>query len=113
MVFVWSLFIVIFFFVKNNKTHSGEKESVNDIFSVIFQYYHSAPKVICSDYQCVAGIYQANREPDFFKETINMVDAFHSGGHKKCSSAVHAQQFKNSHPAHSHMNDSGIFLVLC
>ena len=99
--------IYLFTHNKQNKTKQGEKESVNDIFSVIFQYYHKAPKIICSDYQCVAAIYAANREPDFFRDTINFVDAFHSRGHKKCSSAVHAQQFKNAHPAHATMNDSG------
>ena len=79
---------------------------------MIFQYYHKAPKVVCSDYQCVAAIYAANREPDFFKHTINFVDAFHSRGHKKCSSAVHAQQFKNAHPAHATMNDSGLHVCV-
>lgn len=79
---------------------------------MIFQYYHKAPKVVCSDYQCVAAIYAANREPDFFKDTINFVDAFHSRGHKKCSSAVHAQQFKNAHPAHATMNDSGLHVFV-
>lgn len=95
--------------VCHNKKKTSEKESVNDIFSVIYQYWHKAPKVICSDFQCVAAIYQSNREPEYFRYTINIVDAFHSRGHKACSSAIHAQQFKNSHPGHTHMNDSGLW----
>ena len=90
--------------------HQGETESINDIFSVVFQCWHKAPKVIVSDYHCVGAVYQANREPDFFKRTVNMVDAFHSRGHSKCSSGIHAQQFKSSHPEHAIMNDSGLYL---
>ena len=88
--------------------HQGETESINDIFSVVYQYWHEAPKVIVSDYHCVGAVYQANREPDYFKPTVNMVDAFHSRGHSKCSSGIHAQQFKSTHPEHAIMNDSGL-----
>lgn len=90
--------------------HIGDQESINDIFSVLFQYWKTPPKVCVADFQCNAAVYISNREPEHFKEMVNIVDQFHSTDHVQCSPAVNAKYFKMANHRHSLMNDSGSYL---
>ena len=89
--------------------HVGNTEGLNDIFSLLFMYWHEPPKVIVADFQCNEGVYMTNREPTWYKYVLHVVDQFHSEPHVTCSPTVHAKSFKNANHHHSQMNDSGKF----
>ena len=98
--------------------HIGDQESINDIFSILFQYWREPPKVCVADFQCNTAVYIANREPFHFKTMVNMVDQFHSCVHVQCSPTVHAKYYKMANHRHSLMNDSGLlyfilYFILC
>ena len=62
-------------------------ESRNDVFSALFCFFVVAPLYLIYDYACELGKYCKKREPFFFRDTIFLVDKFHSKGHKDCGTA--------------------------
>lgn len=62
-------------------------EGRNDVFSAIFTRWEVAPRVVIYDFACALAAYCMTREPDYWKNTLFLIDKFHSSGHSTCSPA--------------------------
>ncbi|KAG6810513.1 hypothetical protein H0H92_011540 [Tricholoma furcatifolium] len=56
-------------------------EGRNDVFSALITRWEQAPRIIVYDFACALGPYCLTREPEFFANTLFVVDDFHSDGH--------------------------------
>ncbi|KAF5319806.1 hypothetical protein D9611_012830 [Ephemerocybe angulata] len=81
-------------------------EGRNDVFSALITRWPVAPKRIIYDFACALGPYCLLREPEFFKDTVFVIDKFHSMGHTKCSPAAFLQQYSDADPRLIHINSS-------
>lgn len=70
-------------------------EGRNDVFSAIFKYWEHAPKVVIYDFACQLGSYCIQREPEFFRDTLFVVDEMHANGHTHCSQACFVSNYMN------------------
>jgi hypothetical protein len=46
------------------------------------------------------------REPDFFADTLFVIDTFHAKGHTKCAPATFLTSYSNVDPRLAHINSS-------
>ena len=70
-------------------------EGRNDVFSAILRYWEHAPDVVIYDFACQLGPYCMQREPEFFKDTLFVVDEMHANGHTQCSQACFISNYMN------------------
>lgn len=59
-------------------------EGRDEAFSFLTKYFPKAPKVIVYDFACALEEYCLNRAPEFFKDTLFVVDNFHWRNHVSC-----------------------------
>jgi hypothetical protein len=59
-------------------------EGRDEAFSFLTKYFSKAPKVIVYDFACALEEFCLNRAPEFFKDTIFVVDRFHWQNHVSC-----------------------------
>ncbi|KAF6765620.1 hypothetical protein DFP72DRAFT_798270 [Ephemerocybe angulata] len=71
-------------------------EGRNDVFSALVTRWPVAPKRIVYDFACALGPYCMLREPEFFKDTLFVIDNFHSKGHTKCSPAAFLKEYSSA-----------------
>lgn len=71
-------------------------EGRNDVFSAIFTRWETAPKIIVYDFACALQPYCMAREPEFFAETLFVIDTFHSKGHTKCGHAAFLKTYSET-----------------
>ena len=85
-----------------------KSEGLNDPFSTIYCHWTESPKVIIADFNCLFQPYAIRREPEYFKDTVMMVDECHAAGaHKACSNAYNAMVYKDTGiPEYALLNDS-------
>jgi hypothetical protein len=81
-------------------------EGRNDVFSAILTRWPTAPKTVVYDFACALGPYCLTREPDFFADTLFVIDAFHAKGHTKCSPAAFLSTYANVDPRLARINPS-------
>ncbi|KAG6810248.1 hypothetical protein H0H92_012733 [Tricholoma furcatifolium] len=62
-------------------------EGRNDVFSALITHWEKAPRIVVYDFACALGPYCLTREPEFFANTLFVVDDFHSDGHT-CGAAT-------------------------
>ncbi|CAD6912608.1 unnamed protein product [Tilletia controversa] len=62
-------------------------EGRNDVFSAIYRFWPVAPEVIVYDFACQLAPYSLHREPEFFQNTLFVVDQMHQHGHTKFSTS--------------------------
>jgi hypothetical protein len=62
-------------------------EGRDDVFSALLCYFDTAPSVVIYDFACQLAPYCRNREPEFFKNTLFVIDEMHAKGHSNCSQA--------------------------
>jgi hypothetical protein len=62
-------------------------EGRDDVFSAMLCYWDIAPEVIIYDFACQLAPYCLAREPEFFQDTLFVVDEMHANGHSQCSQA--------------------------
>ncbi|EJD35857.1 hypothetical protein AURDEDRAFT_74900 [Auricularia subglabra TFB-10046 SS5] len=70
-----------------------EGEGRNDAFSAMYTRWPKAPRAVIYDFACALGPYCMIREAEFFKDTVFLIDKFHSSGHKACSPACFASNY--------------------
>ncbi|EJD34350.1 hypothetical protein AURDEDRAFT_76257 [Auricularia subglabra TFB-10046 SS5] len=70
-----------------------EGEGRNDAFSAMYTRWPKAPRVVIYDFACALAPYCMTREAEFFKDTVFLIDKFHSSGHKACSPACFASNY--------------------
>jgi hypothetical protein len=81
-------------------------EGRNDVFSAIFCYWQTAPEVIVYDFACQLAPYCLAREPQFFQDTLFVVDQMHATGHNFCSQACFVSNYKQVRPSVMFINCS-------
>jgi len=62
-------------------------EGRNDVFSGLYCFFEKAPQIVIYDFACQLSTYCMSREPEFFKDTIFVIDEMHAQGHVGCSQA--------------------------
>ncbi|KAJ3569441.1 hypothetical protein NP233_g5044 [Leucocoprinus birnbaumii] len=91
-------------------------EGRNDPFSAMITRWPKAPKRVIYDFSCALGPYCLLREPQFFKDTLFIIDNFHSRDHTKCAPACFASTYAQLDPEVSEINtsaaESGNSLIL-
>ncbi|XP_077987997.1 uncharacterized protein LOC144442507 [Glandiceps talaboti] len=63
-------------------------------FSIIMTRFPTAPQIIIYDNCCKLHQYSLNREPEFFKNTLFLVDRLHWKNHTGCSSGYNMNVYK-------------------
>jgi hypothetical protein len=81
-------------------------EGRNDVFSAMVTRWPKAPKYVVYDFACQLGPYCRTREPEFFSDTVFLIDNFHSQGHSKCSKAFFISTYAESQPLLARVNSS-------
>ncbi|KAF8870061.1 hypothetical protein BD779DRAFT_1456051 [Infundibulicybe gibba] len=81
-------------------------EGRNDVFSAIITRWPKPPKRVIYDFACALGPYCMTREPEFFADTLFLIDDFHSKDHTKCSEAAFLKTYCNVDPRLSVINSS-------
>ncbi|KDR72062.1 hypothetical protein GALMADRAFT_143401 [Galerina marginata CBS 339.88] len=80
-------------------------EGRNDVFSAIYTRWEKAPRVIIYDFACALQPYCMSREAEFFRDTLFLIDHFHSEEHK-CSQACFLAPYCNENPELGRANSS-------
>ncbi|EJD51414.1 hypothetical protein AURDEDRAFT_57071, partial [Auricularia subglabra TFB-10046 SS5] len=70
-------------------------ESRNDVFSALFTHWKRAPKYGIYDFACALAPYCMLREPEFFGDTVFLIDEFHGAGHTRCSPACFISNYRD------------------
>jgi len=83
-----------------------EGEGRNDVFAAIYTRFQKAPSVIVYDFACALGQYCMLREPEYFKDTLFVIDKFHASGHKTCSAACMLSTYAEHDPMLARINSS-------
>ena len=81
-------------------------EGRNDVFSALYKYWETAPKVVIYDFACQLGPYCMSHEPEFFKDTLFVVDEMHANGHTSCSQACFVSNYMQLRPKLMSINSS-------
>ncbi|KAJ3572572.1 hypothetical protein NP233_g2987 [Leucocoprinus birnbaumii] len=91
-------------------------EGRNDPFPAMITRWPKAPKRVIYDFSCALGPYCLLREPQFFADTLFIIDNFHSRDHTKCAPACFASTYAQLDPQISEINtsaaESGNSLIL-
>lgn len=84
-----------------------QNEGHTDLFSALMVHYSRPPDVLVGDFNCKCVGYVKRREPEFFKDTIMAVDAFHwSNSHTGCSYGANIKNWTNSIKQLKYINSS-------
>ncbi|KAF9531644.1 hypothetical protein CPB83DRAFT_761155 [Crepidotus variabilis] len=83
-----------------------QSEGRNDVFSAIYTRWKKAPEVIVYDFACALQPYCMLREPEFFSDTLFVIDAFHAKGHTKCGHASFLTNYLDTNPGLILVNSS-------
>ena len=81
-------------------------EGCNDVFSAMITQWLKAPKHVIYDFACALGPYCMAHEPEFFSNTLFVVDDFHTKGHTKCSAASFLKTYAELDPHLMRINSS-------
>ena len=81
-------------------------EGRNDVFSGLYVYFDEAPEVVVYDFACQLSDYAMAREPEFFKDTLFVVDEMHAKGHSSCSQASFSSNYMQCSPRLQEVNTS-------
>lgn len=68
-------------------------EGRDEAFSFLLKYLKKPPKYVIYDFACALHSYCLNREPEFFKNTIFLVDYFHWLGHVACAQSYNINEY--------------------
>ncbi|KDR65667.1 hypothetical protein GALMADRAFT_81632 [Galerina marginata CBS 339.88] len=81
-------------------------EGRNDVFSALYTRWERAPKVIVYDFACALQPYCMLREPEFFQDTLFVIDAFHAPDHTKCCDSSFLTTYEATDPRLLRLNSS-------
>lgn len=73
-------------------------EGRDDVFSALLCYFETAPSVVIYDFACQLAPYCRSREPEFFKDTLFVIDEMHANGHSSCSQACFLSNYMQTRP---------------
>jgi hypothetical protein len=78
-----------------------QAESPRFLFYILLCYWKKPPKYIIYDNACHASEYCANREPDFFKDSIFCIDKFHYRNHTACTRSFDSKLYSEANAMNS------------
>ncbi|KAK0519539.1 hypothetical protein OC835_005589 [Tilletia horrida] len=81
-------------------------EGRDDVFSAIFTRWPRPPSVVVYDFGCQLASYATAREPDFFANTLFVVDELHQHGHSSCTPSSWLSTYMANDPTLRHLNSS-------
>lgn len=81
-------------------------EGRNDVFSGLYVYFDKAPDVVVYDFACQLSDYAMSREPEFFKDTLFVMNEMHANGHSACSQASFSSNYMQCSPRLQEVNTS-------
>ena len=76
----------------------------NDVFSALFTWWETPPKIVIYDFACALGPYCMLREPRFFGRMRFLIDGFHTKGHACCSKSCFITTYKKDNPELTKIN---------
>lgn len=77
-----------------------DAESPRTLFEVIYVHWPTQPEVVVYDNSCHAMTYALNREPEWFKSVVWIIDATHFPGHTGCAHSFNIKR----HPTLAKLN---------
>ncbi|KAH7066015.1 hypothetical protein BKA62DRAFT_746332 [Auriculariales sp. MPI-PUGE-AT-0066] len=83
-------------------------EGRNDVFSVLYCYWEVPPRYVIYDFACALAPYCMARKPEFFQDTIFLIDGFHAKGHKRCTNTSMVSFYQLYNPKLRAINCSSI-----
>ncbi|KAK0542312.1 hypothetical protein OC845_006684, partial [Tilletia horrida] len=81
-------------------------EGRDDVFSALFSYWPTPPRVVVYDFACQLASYCLAREPAFFADTLFVVDELHQHGHSQCTPSSWLSTYMANNPDLRHLNSS-------
>ncbi|KAK0553335.1 hypothetical protein OC846_002580 [Tilletia horrida] len=81
-------------------------EGRDDVFSALFCYWPTPPRVVVYDFACQLASYCLAREPTFFADTLFVVDELHQHGHSQCTPSSWLSTYMANDPTLRHLNSS-------
>ena len=69
-----------------------DAESPRTLFEAIYIHWPTPPAVVVYDNSCHAMTYALNREPEWFKSVVWIIDAMHFLGHTGCAHCFNIKQ---------------------
>jgi hypothetical protein len=81
-------------------------EGRDDVFSAMLCYWDVAPEVIIYDFACQLAPYCLAREPEFFRDTLFVIDEMHANGHSSCSQAFFISNYMQTRGSLKPVNSS-------
>lgn len=88
-------------------------ESPRTLFEVLFTRWPVAPSVVVYDNGCNAHTYVLNREPDWCKDTLYVVDKLHYKGHVACSIGYNIAEYEDLAKLNSSMAEQKVGCLQC
>jgi len=83
-------------------------EGRDDVFSGLYVYFEKAPEVVVYDFACQLGDYSMAREPEFFKDTLFVIDEMYAKGHSACSQASFSSNYMQCSTRLQEVNTSAV-----
>jgi len=83
-----------------------QAEGRNDIFSALFTRWEKPLRTVIYDFACQLATYCRIREAAFFKDTLFVIDQFHSNDHTSCSEACFLNPYMQQDPSLRMINSS-------
>jgi Kyakuja-Dileera-Zisupton transposase len=81
-------------------------EGRDDVFSAIFTHWEKAPEVVIYDFACQLAPYCLVREPEYFRDTLFVIDEMHANGHSNCSQACFLSNYMHTTSDLLHINSN-------
>ncbi|EGO05093.1 hypothetical protein SERLA73DRAFT_174094 [Serpula lacrymans var. lacrymans S7.3] len=81
-------------------------EGQNNVFLAIVMRWPKAPRVVVYNFACALAPYCITQEPEFFADTLFVVDGFHAKGHTKCLPAAFLTSYASTDPRLTQINSS-------
>jgi len=81
-------------------------EGRNDVFSALYTHWEKAPEIVVYDFACALEPYCMLREPEFFQDTLFVIDAFHAPDHTKCCPSSFLTTYCEVNPLLLRLNSS-------
>lgn len=81
-------------------------EGRNDVFSALYTRWEKAPPTVVYDFACALQPYCMLREPEFFQDTLFVIDAFHAKDHSKCCPSSFLTTYCDTDPRLLMLNSS-------
>ena len=78
----------------------------HNVFSALLTHWPKVPKTVVYDFVCTLEPYCMTHKPNFFADTLFIIDSFHAKNHTKCTPAAFLSTYANMDPCLTCINSS-------